>query len=132
MENYLRLVLFKYLIYTVIITNRSNKCNEIEVAAVFHDKLLLYLIGIVFVYINDYYLLWVIFSDLTHKLGTDASAAACYHTYLAVDEVLDILVVEFDRIASEKLFYLYIVYLSEQCCRIIKDKSTDKGNDLQR
>ena len=133
MENNIRLICFKDLIHTEIITYRCNKSNEIKLIAIFHFQLLLDLISIVLIYINDYNSLRRIFCYLTNKLRTYTSASACYHADLSTNEVSDICIVEFYRITTEKIFNSDVSYLiNDSLVLIIKNKISDKWNYLYR
>ena len=126
-ENEVGLIFFKDLIDPEIITHRSDKRCKIELAAVFHDKLLLYLIGAVLVNINYDDLFRLILCDLAHKLRTDASAAAGNKAGLSPDEVLYVLVVEFYRLSSEKVLDLDVVYLVyHQLVLVVEDHIADE------
>ena len=77
MENNFRLICIKHTVKTNSVSYRTNLNCKIKCCTVFSNKLLLYFIRIILIYIENNKLLRLAFCDLTANFTTDRSTATC-------------------------------------------------------
>ena len=102
MIDHVRLVLFQNCIYPVGISHGTYKCHQIKIGML-RDKLLLYGIGVVLIYIKDDKLLRLRCRYLTTQLRTNGAAASCNHHHPATDMCQDLIIIYMDLIPAQKV-----------------------------
>ena len=108
--NYLRTVFFHYRIQSVRIANRAYQSMKLKLG-VTCQKLVLYIIRIVFVYIENNQRSRSVLSYLTAQLASDRATAARNHDGLSANKLLYRLNVQTDRLTSQQILHLHLAYI---------------------
>ena len=99
-EYYLRAIFFKYVFYLAGVADTGYKRNQIEVS-VFAFKFLFYVVGVVFVYIQNYQSLGVVRRYLSAEFAAYRAASAGYENDLIFDITDYFVYVYFYLLSSE-------------------------------
>ena len=98
----LRAIVMKDFKHAPAVADRSDQNLQIQVG-IFLAKLKLYIIGIVFIDIENDELPGIVCGSLAAQLRADGSAAACDHDRLPVNEVEDLPHIRLDRFTAQKV-----------------------------
>lgn len=117
-KDYIGLILLEDFVHTEIIAYACNQCRKVQAFAVFHGKLLLNVVSVVFIDIYNNHLLRAVFCNLANEFTSDAAAASRNKANLAFDKPADIVVIELDWFTAKKIFYLNVADLPRKIALI--------------